>query len=48
MEVEIKIQSSEKDFKKLDQVLKKAIEKCPIINTLELAGIDVQKKIFYI
>lgn len=48
VDVEIKIQSSEKDFKKLDQVIKKAIEKCPIINTLELAGIDVQKNILYL
>jgi uncharacterized OsmC-like protein len=48
VDVDIKIKSSEKDRKKLEQVINKAIEKCPVVNTLELAGIDVHKKINYL
>jgi len=44
----INIKSSEKDLKKLDMIVNKGLEKCPVASTLKLAGVDINHNINYI
>lgn len=48
IDVEFRIKSSETDKKKLEETVNKAVEICPVMNTLHLAGIQINKKINYI
>jgi uncharacterized OsmC-like protein len=43
-----KIQSSEKDKKKLEEAVNKGVQMCPVLNTLKLAGVKINEKIEYI
>lgn len=42
------IKSSEKDKKKLEEVVNKGIQQCPVLSTLALTGMKINKKINYI
>jgi uncharacterized OsmC-like protein len=48
IDVALTIQSSEKDKKKLEETVNKGIEKCPVMNTLHLAGINIKKTVNYV
>jgi uncharacterized OsmC-like protein len=48
VDVEFRIKSSETDRKKLEETVNQAIERCPVMNTLHLAGIQINKKINYL
>ncbi len=48
IDVEFRIHSTEKDKVKLEEIVKKGIEKCPAMNTLKLAGIEINKNINYL
>ena len=48
IDVETTITSSEKDKKKLEEAVEKGIKQCPMLSTLTLAGIKINKKTNYI
>jgi uncharacterized OsmC-like protein len=48
LDVEINIKSSESDKKKLQDTVDVAVKRCPIISSIELAGVKVTKKINYV
>ena len=39
------INSSEQNKEKLEEIVKKAIAKCPIVNTFKLAGVEMKQEI---
>jgi uncharacterized OsmC-like protein len=48
IDVEARIKSSESDKKKLEEVVQKGEELCPVLSTLRLAGIKINSTIKYI
>ena len=46
--IEANIYSSEKDKAKLEKAVAKGIERCPILNTLKLAGVPIKEKVNYL
>jgi uncharacterized OsmC-like protein len=48
LDVEINIKSSELDRKKLQETVEVAVKRCPLMSTIDLAGVKINKKINYL